>query len=179
MRRIAVALAFVLTLGCAAPGGEIADLHGKLAKPAGGRPDASRSHEQVAAEDHGVTEIGLERTRCYGRCPAYTVVVQSDGTFRYTGVDFVPRQGEHTGTVSRYDFNQLAQFIRDSGYMQLQDSYTRMVTDFPTVFTTVVMDGKRKVISNYADAGPTKLRAVEQLIDKMLLEAKWDETPAK
>jgi hypothetical protein len=53
-----------------------------------------------------------------------------------------------------------------------------MVTDNPTVYTTVVMDGKRKVVSNYANAGPTKLWAIEQLIDKLLLEAKWDEKPA-
>ena len=110
MTRNAVALAVLLTLSCTTSGGEIADLHRKLARPDRSRPDASRSHEQVDAEDHGVTEVGLERTRCFGTCPAYTVLIRSDGTFRYRGEDFVERKGEYTGTVSRSDFNELARF---------------------------------------------------------------------
>ena len=35
--------------------------------------------------------------------------------------------------------------------------------------------GRRKTVRNYGNAGPTKLWAVEQLIDKLLLEAKWDQ----
>jgi hypothetical protein len=53
-----------------------------------------------------------------------------------------------------------------------------MVTDNSTVYSTVVIGGKRKVISNYANAGPTKLWAVEQLIHKLVLEATWDEDKA-
>ena len=59
--------------------------------------------------------------------------------------------------------------------MDLQDSYWRPVTDNPAAFTTAVIGGKRKVVSNYADAGPSKLWPIEQLIDKILLEATWDE----
>lgn len=160
---------------CALFGGEIADLHRQLAKPNPNGPDQSRSHDEVDAKDHGVTEVGLERSRCYGTCPVYTVVIKSDGTFRYKGKMHVQRVGNHSGKVSEYTFNQLAQFIKESGYAELQDSYSRTVTDNPTVYSTVVIDGKRKVISNYANAGPTKLWAVEELIDKLLLEATWDD----
>jgi hypothetical protein len=155
--------------------GEISDLHRQSTKPDPNRPDQSRSHEEVEAKDHGVTEVGLERSPCYGTCPVYTVVIKSDGTFRYKGEKHVSRLGNHTGKVSTYGFNQLAQFIKDSGYTDLQDSYSRPVTDHATVHSTVVISGKRKVISNYANAGPTKLWAVEQLIDKLLLEATWDD----
>lgn len=171
-------LAIVLLAGCVTRGGEVADLHRKIADADRRRFDESRSHEQVDAQDHGVTEIGLERTPCYGTCPVYTVIIKSDGTFRFKGEKYVERKGEFTGKVGRYQFIQLAQFIRDSGYTELQDTYFRAVTDNPTVYTTVVIDGKRKVVKNYANAGPTKLWAVEQLIDKLLLEAKWDQKPA-
>jgi len=175
MPRRWITLAVLLAAGCAASAGEIADLHRKTAKPDPNRPDESRSHDQAEARNHGVTEIGLERSPCYGTCPVYTVVIKADGTFRYKGERFVPRTGEHTGKVSVYGFNHLAQFIRDSGYADLQDDYSRTITDCPTAYTTAVIDGKRKVVRNYADAGPEKLWAVEQLIDKLLLEAKWDE----
>jgi hypothetical protein len=167
-----------LLLGCAVFGGEISELHRPVAKGDPSRPDQSRGHDEVGRTDHGVTEVGLERSPCFGTCPVYTVLIKSDGTFRYKGVSNAQRQGDHTGKVSTYEFNQLAQFIKDSGYSELQDSYSRMVTDHPTVYTTVIIGGKRKVVSNYANAGPTKLWAVEELIDKLLLEATWDDKPS-
>ena len=53
------------------------------------------------------------------------------------------------------------------------------MTDQPTCYTTVVMHGERKMVRNYANAGPTKLWAIEQIIDKLLLEAEWDEPTEK
>ena len=78
------------------------------------------------ATTHGITEIGIERTVCFGACPAYTFIAKSDGTFRYSGEDFVERKGTSTGTVSIHDFSLLAQFIRDSGYMELADRYQQL-----------------------------------------------------
>ena len=66
--------------------------------------------------------------------------------------------------------------------MELEDGYTGLDTDNPTTYTMVVMNGKRKTVSNYANAGPTKLWAIEQLIDDLMAKAKWDgpqKTPAK
>lgn len=164
-----------LLLCCAVFGGEISDLHRQLPEPDPRRPDRSRAYQEAEGKDHGVTEVGLERTLCFGTCPAYTVVMKADGTFRYKGAQHARREGDHTGKVSEYQFNRLAQFIKDSGYTELQDNYSALVTDLPTVYTTVVIGGKRKVVRNYANAGPTKLWAIEQLIDKLLLEATWDD----
>jgi hypothetical protein len=49
------------------------------------------------------------------------------------------------GRVPVWQFHQLAQFIMDSGYMKLEDAYDRTVTDNPTVYTIVVLNGKRKI----------------------------------
>ena len=58
--------------------------------------------------------------------------------------------------------------------MGFENEYTSAITDLSTVYTSVVMNGKRKVIRNYADTGPASLRAVEQRIDKIMSAAKWD-----
>jgi hypothetical protein len=58
--------------------------------------------------------------------------------------------------------------------MDLADAYTIAVTDNPTVYTTVVMNGQRKIISNYANAGPKTLWAIEELIDHLLDKATWN-----
>jgi hypothetical protein len=58
--------------------------------------------------------------------------------------------------------------------MGFESEYSRMITDHATTYTTVVMNGKRKVIRNYANAGPTALWAIEQLIDGLITKAQWD-----
>ena len=166
-------IAFVLASGIIAVGGEIASIHSNEARDKLGLNSKSRSHEEVESTIHGITEIGIERTGCFGTCPAYTFTVKNDGSFRYMGEKFVERTGEFTGSVPVPEFNRLAQFIRDSGYMELEDSYTRSVTDNPTVFTMVVMNGKRRTVRNYANAGPTELWAIEQLIDDLMVKATW------
>jgi hypothetical protein len=173
-------LLLVLFTGPFAYCGEIEELH-RHAKPSPDRTDASRrtNEETDALHSPGVSEIGLERTLCYGDCPVYTVIIKSDGTFRYHGENHVKRKGEHTGKVTPTAFNRLAQFIHDSGFANMQHAYSRGVFDSATVYTTAVIDGKRKVISNYDNAGPTTLWAIEQLIDKLLLEAEWDGKPAE
>jgi Domain of unknown function (DUF6438) len=153
-------------------GGELADYHSTHPINSKG----SRSPKEIASANHGITEIGIERTTCFGECPAYTFIVKSDGSFRYKGDQYVGRTGEFKGTITVWRFDQLARFIRDSGYMDLGDLHWRLVSDHPTVYTTVVLGGKRKVVSNYVDAGPTKLWAIEQLIDDLMREAQWTES---
>jgi hypothetical protein len=170
----------IAALGAAsllASGGEISSLHRQHTSRASGAWQKSRSHDEVASTNHGITEIGIERTPCFGTCPSYTFIVKSDGTFRYKGERHAERQGEFTGRIAVWQFHQLAQFIKESGYTELEDYYSRTVTDNPTVYTMVVTNDKRKTVSNYANAGPTKLWAIEQLIDGLMAKAKWDSTP--
>jgi hypothetical protein len=137
----------------------------------------SRQAASIISTNHGITEVGIERTACFGDCPVYTFIIKSDGSFRYKGGEFAQRHGEFTGTIPAGEFNQLAQFIKDAGYMELSDTYDRAVTDNSTVFTMVVMRGQRKVVSDYAQAGPSKLWAIECLIDDLLTKASWNDSP--
>lgn len=158
--------------------GEIAALYDDYAKA---HPDEWKKalikhyeYGALASTNCGVTEIGIERTVCYGTCPAYAFIAKSDGTFRYIGERHVERNGNYNGTISVWHYNALARYILDSGYMDLESTYKPSVTDNPTVFTTVVVNSKRKTISNYAHGGPSKLWAIEQLIDGLMSGAKWN-----
>lgn len=159
---------------CVVQGGELSDYHFKHAHNKLGNPEKSRSHTEVSSTNHGIAEIGIERTGCFGTCPAYTFIVKNDGTFRYKGGKYAQRQGDFTGRIPVWQFHQIAKFIKESGYMGLEDVYTRAVTDNPTTYTMVVLNGTRKVVRNYADAGPIKLWAIEQLTDSLIEKAEWD-----
>jgi hypothetical protein len=161
----------LLVASSLALGGEISDYHTKRARDKLDYEQKSRSDE-VAFTNHGIIEIGIERSGCYGSCPIYSFIVKNDGTARYNGVEHVERKGAFTGTTPVFYFHSLAQFIRDSGYMELKDIYTSGIRHGSTTYTLVVMNGKRKTVSN-ADAGPTKLWAIEQLIDSLVGKTQW------
>jgi hypothetical protein len=174
MRALITLIILVVATCQSVVAGEIADLHHRLAvdKPAAA---ATGANVRGTPAPHSITEIGIERAACYGTCPMYTFVVKSDGTCRYRGDDYVERKGQFAGTVPVWRFNQLARFIAESGFLNLRRDYDLEVTDHPSVYTMVVVNGERKVIRNYANAGPPTLWAVEELIDALLAKAEWDD----
>jgi len=135
----------------------------------------SGANSTGAIEVKDVTEIGIAHTGCYGTCPVYSVTFSADGTVRYDGKIYVERKGQHTGTITSEKFKEVARFVLENGFMGLRDDYSSPVTDNATVITTVVAGGKKKVISDYAHAGPKELAEIERRIDALLSEVKWDE----
>lgn len=165
---------------CLISAGEIADLHRKWVRPKEVDPAPLLARfERLDKPQHGVTEIGLERTACFGTCRVYTVILRSDGSVQYTGEENVSRKGKHTGKISDWAFNQLAEYLVESGYLQMESNYEVPLTDLPTAYTTAVVNGKRKIIRNYGDVGPSKLWALQQAIDGVLIEAEWDGEPKR
>ena len=59
--------------------------------------------------------------------------------------------------------------------MNLKQTYAKKAMDGAGVYTSAVVNGKRKVIKNYMDSAPRSLWAIEQIIDKLVLDTKWDE----
>jgi hypothetical protein len=122
--------------------------------------------------DFGITEIAIERSGCFGRCPVYTAKISRDGTVTYTGRKYVNREGSFQAQVSPYLFDNLAELAVKIGYRDFSPVYTAGVTDMATVYTRVTYtDRKVKIVSDYADCGPVTLWAFEELIDKAISEA--------
>jgi hypothetical protein len=169
-----------LTAGWPATAGEISNYYYRhiqdntnWVQTLGASSQKSRSHQQVESTNHGIVELGIERSGSVWGGPTYTFIAKSDGTCHYKGERDVKRTGEYSGTIPIWQFHDLAKFIRDSGYMGFEDEYSRGVTDCPTTYTSVLLNGKHKVVRNYANAGPTTLWAIEQLIDDLMAKAEW------
>lgn len=121
----------------------------------------------------GITELALEKTGCYGLCPEYYLVLRSDGHAFYEGYRDIEPLGPHCAEIDIPYFAILAWLVRDIGYFELEDHYTQMVTDSPSTFTSVVKNGQRKTIRNYAFGAPATLWALETLIDQKRNELNW------
>lgn len=120
----------------------------------------------------GVTEIALQRTGCYGACPAYQVTVRVDGVVEYWGGDFAPRQGRHSGQAGT-SLSYLATLARELGLYEMKSYYSRPVSDNPTTFVSIVRNGKRTLIMDYGAAGPLRLIAFQEMVDRVLERVEW------
>lgn len=132
---------------------------------------------QSSQDNDQITEVTLERTTCFGTCPAYKVTLLSDGTIIYEGRRFVEKMGTYKGEA--YGFDRLAQLILAQKYFDMKDDYFRPITDMPSAITSVVRAGKRKTITDYAGSGPVELWGIEMAIDGILDHAKLTIEPPK
>lgn len=128
----------------------------------------------------GISEITLERERCYGGCPVYKVILRRDGSATYIGKENVSRIGEYKSQVSPYqplgaEFIRLAKLIASQAYLKMNDRYTVPTSDADTVITSIVHDGKRKTIVNYANQAPIELYGIERAIDGVAAQIKWEQ----
>jgi len=132
--------------------------------------------------------ITLERTRCFGTCPAYTVSIDAKGHVTYQGKDFVRVKERATATIPVTEVAALLVTIERIGFDDLRASYTQIcradgtacstVTDLPTTFVSVTRAGRTKRVEDYVGA-PEALRALEHDIDKAAGTRRWiwyDET---
>ena len=120
-----------------------------------------------------ITEISLERTLCFGSCPADKVVLRSDGTATYTGKNYVERIGTYEGRMRQEDYAKLAELMEARKFFEMQGRYLAAVTDHPSVITSATRGGKTKVVDNYADSGPIELWGIEKTIQGVVAGIKW------
>jgi len=116
--------------------------------------------------------ITLERTICFGTCPAYTVTITGDGRVEYEGKEFVQVKGRASATIRPQDVAALVEAFEKARYFELQDKYTANITDMPTTITSIRLDGRYKRIVDYYNA-PPGLKELERLIDRVAGTEKW------
>lgn len=136
--------------------------------PTAGLSDANSKSDATSQ----VTEITLQRTWCYGRCPIDEVVLSADGTAKYTGKMNTARTGQYTGTFWKGEFEQLARWLEAEGFFTLKDSYGGPNIDAPDQIISVVRDGQRKNVINHIGAS-LELWGMERVIRGVASEIVW------
>ena len=145
-----------------------------------------------------ISEVGLERGRCYGRCPRYTVLFRADGSAEYVGRGNVARVGRYFARIEAARFAMIAAYVEDVAFFteEMALSYSGRVvgetdidlrggrlpqptaivehtTDLPSSFISVVRAGVRKTVRDYGGAGPPRLQVLGDLLDRELASLKW------
>lgn len=145
---------------------------GKL--PNGGRPAQHVVFPEI--KDWSSLRISLQRTMCYGTCPAYTVTIAGDGTVTWHGGHYVRVGGDATGHIAPEKVRELFERFRKAEFFWLHDSYISMITDFPTQNVTIAFDGHSKSVRDYAGpmiGMPEVVGELERAIDDAANTQQW------
>jgi len=130
--------------------------------------------------DYSDLVVTMERTPCFGTCPAYKLTVYGDGRVVYEGNMFVAVEGQQTTTISQDAVQELVAALENTEFFSLEDDYSAPATDLPSTITTVTLDGQSKTINHYGvcgysdiDTAPKELCDLENKIDEITNSAQW------
>ncbi|HXM98893.1 MAG TPA: DUF6438 domain-containing protein [Candidatus Dormibacteraeota bacterium] len=120
-------------------------------------------------------EIKLERSGCYGTCPAYTVTVRTDGIV-FDGRAFVAACGRHTQTADAEEVRKLAQKFVDADFYSMDPTYFASVTDSPGYDLSITIDGQTKKVQDYVGVEkgmPAVITELEDEVDSFAGTERW------
>lgn len=124
----------------------------------------------------GAVEISLQRTACFGFCPAYTVRITGDGEVIYNGERFVNVVGEQRARIAGDDVTRLLERFDAIGFDNLRDEYRGQMTDLPTTTIRLTRNGRTKMVLDYGGMSAGMPRAVRDLqveIDRVAGTGRW------
>jgi hypothetical protein len=122
--------------------------------------------------------VFLERTPCFGHCPAYRLSFQSNGTILFEGSSYTERPGLNKGYVTTDNYQALIHQILSSGFLSLKNKYDYNSPDCKESWTdasaSIIMlkVGKQKKSVYYYHGclgfqGDSVLYAIEGAIDSL------------
>jgi len=143
--------------------------------PAERRP--TRHVSPPAIRPNSEVSITLERSRCFGSCPDYTVHVSTEG-ITFEGRAFVVASGSHTESVDSGDVRALAGRFVAADFYSMDAAYRASVTDHPTYTLSISIDGRKKEVEDYVgewEGMPSVISELEKAVDSLARTDRWIE----
>jgi ankyrin repeat protein len=119
--------------------------------------------------------ITLQRTGCFGSCPAYTVMVTTEA-IQFEGGGYVVASGKHTDTLDAGDVRMLAKRFVAADFYSMDPSYTASVTDNPSYALSIAIDGHTKRVEDYVGSWvgmPAVITELEDAVDELARTDRW------
>ena len=127
-------------------------------------------------KDWTTLRITLQRTQCYGPCPAYSVEVKGTGEVTFVGNTNVLITRQHHAQLPKPSIEALLAAFRQADYFSLKDNYSMMVTDSPTYKTSIEFDGQKKSVRDHVGLRvgmPEAVTNLEDSVDRIVGTQKW------
>lgn len=125
--------------------------------------------------------LQMERTTCYGTCPAYVLTIESDGRVLFEGKNYTKNIGKAESFLSKEKLSQLVVEIENVNFFSFKDSYTEesgncpsSATDSPTVTISAKINGNEKTIKHYLGC-LEKYEPIKNNSSNVRVEKSWSE----
>jgi ankyrin repeat protein len=129
--------------------------------------------------DPAAVTITLQRSHCYGSCPAYTVTLTGTGDVTFNSDDTsLAAIGHHTAHIAPTAVTSLLDQFRAADFLSARDNYTCGWTDNPTQVLTLTINGQgiSKHVTDYCGqlvGMPTAIANLETAIDTTVHIDRW------
>lgn len=120
-----------------------------------------------------ITALTIVRGACFGRCPMYTLSINSNGQALYEGRSFT----EYTGTYQKkFTPAEVAPLFAQAAELRIdtcKGNYEVMIPDLPGLDVKMTVNGREKELRN-AGFGPRFLHNLGEDIDKAIkVDGSW------
>jgi hypothetical protein len=120
--------------------------------------------------------VTLQKTGCYGKCPDYEFILQSNGEATYIGKKNVPRLGKYQARAQAGFIFSIKSKINEGNFFKMSTIYPsnkKILKDLPDTYIMVNDNVHQIIIRNNHDA-PTELIDFQHQIEKMIEELEWE-----
>lgn len=124
--------------------------------------------------------IRLERTPCFGSCPAYVLTIHGDGQVEFVSKEKPEAKETKAGSVDRSAVRALVAEFARSKFLSMPDYLLekctcRQCTDLPSAITELVVRGEMHRVKHDYGCGcaPKALFDLESAIDKTAKVEQW------
>ena len=135
--------------------------------------------------------VTLQRSTCFGNCPAYTVTVTPDGQVSFTGHAYV-KTHQASGRATSAQLAAVFGALEQAGLRSMRDRYASrddgcemVMSDQPGIKITVADAAGSKTVEFYfgctgaaADAVRPRIEQLAHSIDQQLDTARWIGKPS-
>jgi len=116
--------------------------------------------------------FSLERTPCFGACPAFRIKIYRSGSATYEGRGNVERMGMHSGSVTPEMMEDLLTKAEGYGFFGMNDTYDAQVTDLPSTIIQVNSNGRmKKVVARVGT--PPAFKSFAGYAERALTPLEW------
>lgn len=119
--------------------------------------------------------ITLERTMCFGKCPAYVLTIYNNGVVTFAGEHYVEAVGLQRGLVTPQQLKTLLDEFKSVGFINERDYTDRDRTDGPSIILSLTQAGETKQVEIYLGDNdvPQELIDLAEKIDEITNSKQW------
>ena len=117
--------------------------------------------------------VEMTKSPCYGRCPAFTLVIYEKGIVSYDGKRNTPRLGLYVKKLDNTTYQNLVSTFKKVNIWQFDNVYRGMYPDAPTVTISYHEEGDVKTILG-KDGRPYPILELEAMLDNIANSDGWE-----